>query len=127
MCNETIPRVINKLYSQSNFVETSLYVASSSTSVSNTSVCPVQFNRHVGLTLKEYVDGNSYKVITPSDINTFRNEDTSQSYLKKHYNDKSFFPLGELLGKSIADWESFTGVSIPKTFCRSIKRIINHS
>ena len=125
MCNGTIPRVINRLYSQSNFVETSLYVASSSTSVSNTSVCPVQFNQHVDLTLKEYVDENSYKVITPSDINTFRNEDTSQSYLKKHYNEKSFFPLGELFGKSITDWENFTGLSIPKTFCRSIKRIIN--
>ena len=116
---DTIPRVVNMLYCPCLYVEDSLYAASAKSSLSNSVESPAHFYKHIELALQNYKDGLTYKSITKKDLDKFCNEENSIAYYKKFYNEKSFFPLGNMFLECVDDLKDY-GQIIPKTFSYSL-------
>ena len=118
-----IPRVVNILNCPSEYVEQSLYEASSSSSLANTIESPNHFNRHIEYAVTSYHDGISYQKIKKIDLDAFSEAEDRTSYITSFYDNKSFFPIGKVFRKCVNEWNEF-GEIVPKTYAKSLKEII---
>ena len=118
-----IPRVVNILYCPCEYVERSLYAASSSSSMANTIESPNHFNKHIELALTNYHDGISYQKIKKNDLDAFSEAEDRSSYVTSFYDNKSFFPIGKVFKLCVDEWNEY-GQIVPKTFSKSLKEIV---